>query len=242
MLDFINPVKIYETMFGSSTPEPICNTADLLCRTLEGYGLELHSPEMLVNTAQGLSDMIGMSESASYLTVATGAFATTVAAIYGVTAAVKNIMKPSNEKTVLQPLGADLDVIKPVTVSSAEPSIEDKKEQPKPLILSGGASSSSSHVDETPVFTLKPSHEQLVAQYVNEVHKNAVAKMTGRVLAAFNELSPETVVLFGSPESHAVGNVLKFNKSTEDKKIETLGNMERMVQAQIQKKTSSKPQ
>ncbi|MCS5707769.1 hypothetical protein CC99x_002495 [Candidatus Berkiella cookevillensis] len=241
MLDFINPVKIYQTMFGSSSvPEPICETADLLCRTLEGYGFELHSPEMLVNTAQGLSDMTGMSEGASYLTVAAGTLASTVAAIYGVTAAVKNIMKPSDEKITVKPLAEDLDSIKPVSLIG--PSIEAKKEQPKPFIFSGGASSSS-HVDETPVVvSLKPSHAELVAKYVNEAHKQAVAKMTGAVLAAFNELSPQTVVAFGDQSKNAASNILKFNKLSEDKKIEMLGNMERMVQAQIQKKTSSKLQ
>lgn len=235
MLDFINPVKIYQNTFGSSTPElaPICETTDLLCRTLEGYGLELHSPEMLVNTAQGLSDMTGMSEGASYLTVAAGTLASTVAAIYGVTAAVKNIMKPSDEKIVVKPFAEDLDSIKPVSLTD-EPITEAKKEQPQVLILSGGASSSS-HVDETPVVVrLKHSHAELVDKYINQVHKEAVAKMTGAVLTAFNELSLQTVRLFGKNDSNSPENVLKFNKLTDDEKIGMLGNMERLVQARLQ--------
>ncbi len=242
MLDFINPVKIYQNTFGSSTPElaPICETTDLLCRTLEGYGLELHSPEMLVDTAKSLADMTGISEEASYLTVVAGTLASTVAAIYGVTAAVKNIMKRDAEKAVTKPLKAEQeDEIKPV---QKESSSDAPKEQSKPLLLSGGASSSSL-VDEKPVVvTLKPSHAELVKNYDTPAHKEAVAKMTGAVLTAFNELSPQTVRLFGINDSNSAKNVLRFNQFSEDEKIEMLGNMERIVQAQIQKKTSSKPQ
>lgn len=233
MLDFINPVKIYQNTFGSSTPElaPICETTDLLCRTLEGYGLELHSPEMLVDTAKGLADMTGISEEASYLTVVAGTLASTVAAIYGVTAAVKNIMKRDAEKAVTKPLKAEQeDEIKPV---QKESSSDAQKKQPKPLLLSGGTSSSS-HVDETPVVvSLKPSHAELVDKYINQVHKEAVTEMTGAVLTAFNELSRETVIAFGNSDSNTVLNVLKFKQFSEDKKIKMLNNMERMVQAKL---------
>lgn len=231
MLNFLNPVKIAESLFGS-TPEPVCETADLLCQTLEGYGIELHSPEMLVNTAQGLSDMTGLSEEVSYLTVVTGVVASTVAAVYGAVTAGKSIMNRSGAKSEVKSL--DADVIAPVSTVDAQ---KDKKEQKKsaviseevvkPVVFSGA--SSSMPVETPVVVALKPSHQLLVDQYANAAHQDAVAKMTGNVLAAFNELSDRTVVAFGNPEMNKVSNILKFNKLDAEQKIAMLQNMERMV-------------
>ncbi|MCS5707822.1 hypothetical protein CC99x_002775 [Candidatus Berkiella cookevillensis] len=94
MLDFIT------SFFSSNTPEPLCKAADMLCNTLEGYGYEVHSSDMLINAAQSVSDMSGLSENASYLTIVASAVAGTVAVMYGVTSAAKAVMNRSNEKTI----------------------------------------------------------------------------------------------------------------------------------------------
>lgn len=93
MLDFI---------FG--TKEPLCKAADVLCNTLESYGYEVHSPALLVDATQGLSDMTGMPVNASYLTIVFGG----ASALFGLSFAAKSLMFPSTEKAIREIKAADV--------------------------------------------------------------------------------------------------------------------------------------
>lgn len=155
------------SLFGSTPEEPLCEAADMLCSTLEGYGYEVHSPDMLINAVQAVSDMTGLSENASYLTVVASVLASTVTAMYGVNYAAQAIMNRSNEKTISQAEDEAITALK------------------------------SSDTNKAVALVVKPSHQRLVDQYNNVGASEAVRHIKPQALAVFNELSEGQVIAFG---------------------------------------------
>lgn len=180
------------SFFGSTPEEPLCKAADMLCSTLEGYGYEVHSPDILINAAQAISDRTGLSEHASYIIATTGLLAKTVIVTYY---SAKMIMNRLNEETIPH-LGPHIqEVITDVKLSDTSDAV---------------------------ALVVKPSHQQLVDGYNNVAAKAAVKNMKPDALAVFNELSEGQVIAFGRQLGQALLKFQKMDADAQIEALQAL--------------------
>ncbi|MCS5708116.1 hypothetical protein CC99x_004280 [Candidatus Berkiella cookevillensis] len=98
------------------------------------------------------------------------------------------------------------------------------------------ASCSSQRMEVPTQSILSPEVAAIVDAYTSKAHKDVVYGLKSEVLHVFNDLNPETVRAFGNISIHTAANVLKFQKMPIDTQIDTLLQMQALVEQQHAKK------